>query len=98
MYMKEYPVVDARATGQRIRELRRELRLTVSQIRDFMGFESDQAVYKWQRGDSLPTVDNLYALSVLFNTTIDNIIRGSRPEEDEKSSSVHAGELKILPL
>ena len=48
----------------------------------FMGFESEQAVYKWQRGDSLPTVDNLYALSRLFETTVDDILRGER-EEDE---------------
>ncbi len=48
----------------------------------FMGFESEQAVYKWQRGDSLPTVDNLYALSKLFETTVDDILRGER-EEDE---------------
>ena len=50
-----------------------------------MGFESDQAVYKWQRGDSLPTVDNLYALSRLFSTSVDDILRGSR-EKDESSS------------
>ena len=50
-----------------------------------MGFESDQAVYKWQRGDSLPTVDNLYALSRLFGTSVDDILRGSR-EKDESSS------------
>ena len=83
----KYPVVDPKATGNRIKELRKEHRLTVSEVRDFMGFESEQAVYKWQRGDSLPTVDNLYALSALFETSIDDIIRGSRDEEDERSSS-----------
>ena len=46
-----------------------------------MGFESAQAVYKWQRGDSLPTVDNLYALSVLFGTTVDEILVGDREIE-----------------
>ena len=51
-------------------------------IARFMGFESAQAVYKWQRGESLPTVDNLYALSRLFDTTVDDILQGSR-EEDE---------------
>lgn len=51
-----------------------------------MGFESEQAVYKWQRGDSLPTVDNLYALSRLFETTVDDILRGER-EEDESPLS-----------
>lgn len=75
-----YPVIDAAATGARIRELRVRNHLRVSDISRFMGFESEQAVYKWQRGESLPTIDNLYALSVLFHTSIDNIIRGSKEE------------------
>ena len=82
----EYPTLDVKATGVRIRELRKERHLKVEEIARFMGFESEQAVYKWQRGDSLPTVDNLYALSRLFETSVDDILRGSR-EEDERSSS-----------
>ena len=53
-----------------------------------MGFESDQAVYKWQRGESLPTVDNLFALSRLFGTSVDDILIGCEDGE-EKSSPVH---------
>lgn len=78
----EYPVIDAKATGARIKELRKARRLKVDEIARFMGFESEQAIYKWQRGDSLPTIDNLYALSRLFETSVDDILRGSR-EEDE---------------
>lgn len=78
----EYPVLDAKATGARIMELRKARHLKVEEGARFMGFESEQAVYKWQRGDSLPTVDNLYALSRLFETSVDDILRGNR-EEDE---------------
>lgn len=80
-----YPVLDARATGARIKELRKARHLRVEEVAHFMGFESEQAVYKWQRGDSFPTVDNLYALSKLFGTSVDDILRGDR-EEDESSS------------
>ena len=85
--MKDYPVVDTKATGRRIRALRKEQNLTVAQICDYLGYVSEQSVYKWQRGDCLPSIDNMYALSALFNTPIDDILRGSRNEEDEKSSS-----------
>ena len=78
----DYPVLDAVATGRRIKELRKANHLRVEDIANFMGFESTQAVYKWQRGDSLPTVDNLYALSRLFGISVDCILVGSR-EEDE---------------
>ncbi len=84
--MSNYPRIDMVATGCRIKELREEHHLKVDDIVSFMGFESQQSVYKWQRGDSLPSVDNLYALSKLFETTIDNILVGG--EEEEQSSSV----------
>lgn len=84
----EYPVLDAKATGARIKELRKKRHLKVEDVSRFMGFESEQAVYKWQRGDSLPTVDNLYALSRLFETSVDDILRGSKEE----------GESPLLPL
>lgn len=80
----EYPVIDAVATGARIKELRKKKNLRVEDISRYMGFESEQAIYKWQRGDSLPTVDNLYALSKLFEVPIDDILVGSR--EEDKSS------------
>lgn len=73
----EYPVLDPKATGARIRELRKQKKLKVEDVSRFMGFKSNQAVYKWQRGDSLPTVDNLYALSKLFGTSVDDILRGN---------------------
>lgn len=84
----EYPVLDAKATGARIKELRKARHLKVEDIARFMGFESEQAVYKWQRGDSLPTVDNLYALSRLFGTSVDDILRGEREKDDGSSLSV----------
>ena len=79
----EYPVLDTKAIGVGIKKLRKENHLKVSDIADFMGFESEQAVYKWQRGESLPSVDNLYALSQLFDTSVDDILKGCR-EEDER--------------
>ncbi len=81
-----FPVLDMVATGKRIRELRIAKHLRVEDISEYMGFETPQAVYKWQRGQSMPTVDNLYALSALFGVTVDEILRGEtkRTEIDER--------------
>ena len=84
--MKEFPVLDPTATGARIRQLRKERKLKVETVRDYLGLESVQSVYKWQRGESLPTIDNLYALSKLFETSVDSILRGNKEEERESSS------------
>ena len=83
----DYPTIDAKATGARIRELRIERGLTIHEVSEYMGFTTDQAVCKWQRGDSLPTVDNLYALSILLRTSMEDILVG----HDEMSSRFFVG-------
>ena len=75
-----YPVLNLEETGKRIKALRRERHMKVEDISNFMGFESPQAVYKWQSGKSMPTVDNLFALSVLFRVPVDAILVGDRSE------------------
>ena len=69
-----FPVIDPVATGENIQRLRRERGLSVRDLQMFFGFEEPQAIYKWQRGKSLPSVDNLYALSALLNVSMDDII------------------------
>ncbi len=93
----QYPRLDPVATGARIKSLRKERRLKVEEVADFMGFESVQAVYKWQRGDSLPTVENLLALSRLFGTSIENILVERNLEGDDRSSSFAPKKQKIEP-
>lgn len=69
-----FPTIDLKATGKRISSLRLEKGYSVRDLQDFFGFEQPQAIYKWQWGQSLPSVDNLFALSRLFNTSIDDIL------------------------
>lgn len=82
--MVTFPVLDPQATGNRIKEIRVAKHISVHDICEFMGFENPQAVYKWQRGESLPTVDNLYALSRLFETPMEQILC---EREEAKASS-----------
>ena len=61
-------------TGNNISRLRKERGLSIRQIQEVMGFNTPQAIFKWQRGETLPTIDNFLVLSELFNTTIDEIV------------------------
>lgn len=79
----EYPVLDMKKTGRRIRELMKLNHIRTKDIVEYMGFESEQSVYKWLRGDSLPKVDNLFALARLFNTPMDDILVEREGGEDE---------------
>lgn len=80
MDLVPYPVIDPAATGQNIARLRLERGLTVRDVQTFFGFEEPQAIYKWQRGKSLPTVDNLYALSALLGVRMDEILIPAQPK------------------
>lgn len=68
------PTINMEATGRNIRRLRENAGLTVKDIQDIFGFATPQAIYKWQRGTAMPTLDNLVVLSVVLEVTIDEIL------------------------
>ena len=72
--MVEYPVIDMHSTGARINELRRERGITVDELRVYLGMNNPNSIYKWFRGEVLPTFENMYALSVILEVPIDDII------------------------
>ena len=69
-----YPVIDPIATGSRINELRINRGFSVSYIKEYLGFSTTYTIYKWLHGTSLPTVDNLLALSILFEVSMNELI------------------------
>lgn len=77
---KIFPVIDPVATGENIVRLRKARGLTVRDVQNWFGFEEPQAIYKWQKGRSLPTVDNLYALGALLDVPMEEILVARRPQ------------------
>ena len=74
MTNRVFPVIDLAATGDNIRRLRIERGLTVKDVQSYFGFEEPRAIYKWQSGQALPSVDNLYALGSLLDVPMDQIL------------------------
>ena len=74
METKAFPVIDPVATGDNIRRLREERGMSVKDLQRFFGFEEPRAVYKWQKGETLPSVDNLYALGILLGVPLEAIL------------------------
>lgn len=72
--MNRIPVIDMTATGNNINRMRINAGLTVKNLQDIFGFSTPQAIYKWQRGTALPTVDNLVVLATVFGVRIDDIL------------------------
>ena len=73
-----FPVIDKRETGIRLRRIMDEQGFTVKDVQEYLGLGSVQSVYHWLNGLSMPTVDNLYALSHLFQIPVDDMICGNR--------------------
>ena len=72
--MGNLPSIDMAATGINIAQMRQRSGMTVQDLQNIFGFSSPQAIYKWQRGEAMPTIDNLVILASVFDTTMDAIV------------------------
>ena len=72
--MVNLPVIDMIGTGQNIARLRKQAGLSVRDLQDVFGFATPQAIYKWQQGVALPTIDNLVVLAAVLQVRMDDIL------------------------
>ena len=72
--MVQLPVIDMVRTGQNILQLRQQCGMSVRDLQDVFGFATPQAIYKWQHGTSMPTIDNLLVLAMVFQVHMEDIV------------------------
>ncbi len=65
--------IDMVATGQKIHDMRVAAGMTIKDIQDACGITST-SVCNWQKGKSMPTIDNLVILAAMWHVMIDDII------------------------
>lgn len=80
--MINLPNIDMQRTGRNIARLRKDAGLSVRDLQDMFGFSTPQAIYKWQHGTALPTVDNLVALSSILGVKVEDILAVYSDGED----------------
>lgn len=68
------PILDPVATGRNIDDIRRDRNLSVAALKDALGLSTTNAIYKWFRGDSMPTLDNIVILSSILKVSINDMI------------------------
>ena len=68
------PDIDMEKTGNRIKQLRKDFGYGVEDIQEWLNMSYPEAIYQWQRGKSLPSIEHLLALSHLFNCSINDIL------------------------
>ena len=69
----DYPVIDLNATGRNIDHMIRNSGYSVTDIADYLG-ATNSLVYRYMRGEVLPSIDRLLALSVLLDVTLNDLL------------------------
>ncbi len=70
----DLPTIDMIRTGKNINRLRKQANLSVKDLQNIFGFATPQAIYKWQQGATLPSIDNLVVLAAVLQVSLDDIL------------------------
>lgn len=73
-----FPTINKRETGINLRRIMHMRGLSAKDLQEYLGLGCVQSVYRWIDGTNMPTIDNLYALSELFQLPMDSIVCGNR--------------------
>lgn len=84
--MFQMPIIDMVGTGQNIERLRKQQGLSVKDLQDIFAFSTPNAIYKWQKGLTMPTLDNLIVLAAVFQVTVDDILVIQCPQDVRRSA------------
>ena len=69
----DYPVIDISATGSNLCRLIRNSGYSVTDVAGYLG-ATNSLVYRYMRGEVLPSTDRLLALSVLLGVTVNDLL------------------------
>ena len=81
--------------NEKLKMLRKESGLTQEELAEKINV-SRQAITKWESGDGTPDIENLKQISIVFNTTIDELIKEEKNVTiEEKNCYSYIEELEI---
>lgn len=66
--------INLKATGRNLKRLRVKNGYTVKDLQVYFNLDYPQAIYKWEWGETLPSIDRLVSLAKLYHVTIDDIL------------------------
>lgn len=69
-----YPHIDMKQTGKLLKRLIFENGYTVKEIQQYLELSCPQPVYRWMKGEILPSLDHMYALSRFFGIHMEEMI------------------------
>lgn len=82
-----FPIIDMIKTGINLKRLRLENSYSVRELQEILGLATTQAIYKWESGATLPSIDNLVALSTIYRVRIEDILVFTLPVSSVSSAA-----------
>ncbi len=74
VWYDSYLSIDLAETGRHLEELINKSGISVKKIQSILHLSCPQPVYRWMRGQMLPTVDHLYVLAKLFSVHMEELL------------------------
>lgn len=68
------PVIDMNGTGAIIKSLRQFKHISVKNLQEIFGMENPQAIYNWESGKNMPSIDNLLVLANVFDVPLEALL------------------------
>ena len=69
-----YPNIDMKRTGNRIESAIRNAGYDVKTIQSYLQLSCPQPIYRWFKGQILPSVDHLFMLSMLLGMHMEELL------------------------
>jgi len=69
-----FPAIDTKRTGEHLRDMFRERNISPKKIQELLRIGSTQTIYDWYNGRTLPSMDNMVALSRLLGCNMEEEI------------------------
>lgn len=71
---KNYIVVNAEMTGQKLKEAITERGYSIRDIQYMLDLTYPQSIYKWLHGETMPSLINLYKLSQILQVPMETLL------------------------
>ncbi|HBA48706.1 MAG TPA: XRE family transcriptional regulator [Lachnospiraceae bacterium] len=76
--------LDAVLTGLKMRNAIKQSGYSIKELQEMLGLSCPQPIYRWIKGRTLPSIDNLYMLSRILDVHMEDLLAPMEPNGDSK--------------
>lgn len=90
-------IINMELTGLNIKNLMKKRGISIQSVMEKLCISSHQSIYSWFEGATLPSVDNMLALSVILDVPVDLILVTNTDSFAGRRHSSHFIDIQDLP-